>query len=262
MQGFTRTAESLPLASSRDVLTDVLRRGAQHLLATAIDAEVAAWIDGHVHCLDAAGRRQVVRNGYMAERTLTTGIGPIAVQQPRVHDRRPKAEAEKFTSRILPPYLRKTKSIEELIPWLYLKGVSTGDFSEALAALLGADAPGLCDGAAANQENQRLRHTPGHADDGLQTHGVRIETLEATQRSQTHRRCDSRSSVQRRHQSGRRLSSPSTGFDNTSAAGILMTRLHGPLQQLHRPVGVLLLFVSDLGLSATLRLAAAAMPAR
>jgi transposase-like protein len=143
MQGFTRTAESLPLASSRDALTDVLRRGAQRMLATAIDAEVAEWIDGHVHCLDAAGHRQVVRNGYMAERTLTTGIGPIAVQQPRVHDRRPKAEAEKFTSRILPPYLRKTKSLEELIPWLYLKGVSTGDFSEALAALLGPEAPGL-----------------------------------------------------------------------------------------------------------------------
>ena len=143
MQGFSRTAESLPLANSRDALTDVLRRGAQRMLATAIDAEVAEWIDGHVHCRDAAGHRQVVRNGYGAERTLTTGIGPIAVQQPRVHDRRPEGEAEKFTSRILPPYLRKTKSIEELIPWLYLKGVSTGDFSEALAALLGPEAPGL-----------------------------------------------------------------------------------------------------------------------
>jgi len=143
MHGFTSTAETLPLPSSRDVLTDVLRHGARQMLATAIDAEVAEWIDGHAHCLDGTGHRQVVRNGYMAERTLTTGIGSIPVKQPRVHDRRPEGEAEKFTSQILPPYLRKTKSLEELIPWLYLKGVSTGDFSEALAALLGSDAPGL-----------------------------------------------------------------------------------------------------------------------
>ena len=71
------------------------------------------------------------------------GIGPVPVQQPRVHDRRPASQREKFSSAILPPYLRKTRSIEELIPWLYLKGVSTGDFSEALAALLGPDAKGL-----------------------------------------------------------------------------------------------------------------------
>jgi putative transposase len=143
MQCSTSSTETLPLPSSRDVLTDVLRRGAQQMLATAVDAEVSEWIHGHVQCLDAAGHRQVVRNGYMAERTLTTGIGPIPVKQPRVHDRRPEGEAEKFTSQILPPYLRKTKSIEELIPWLYLKGVSTGDFSEALGALLGPEAPGL-----------------------------------------------------------------------------------------------------------------------
>jgi len=78
----------------------------------------------------------VVRNGHLPRRTITTGIGLVAVRQPRVRDRRPAEEAEKFTSKILPPYLRKTKSIEELIPWLYLKGVSTGDVSEALAALL------------------------------------------------------------------------------------------------------------------------------
>jgi transposase-like protein len=85
----------------------------------------------------------VVRNGHLPERTLSTGVGPVTVQQPRVHDRRPADARERFCSAILPPYLRKTKSIEELIPWLYLKGVSTGDFSEALAALLGPDAKGL-----------------------------------------------------------------------------------------------------------------------
>jgi transposase-like protein len=85
----------------------------------------------------------VVRNGYLPERTIQTGVGPIDVKQPRVRDRRAEGEREKFSSAILPPYLRKTRSIEELLPWLYLKGVSTGDFSEALAALLGPDSPGL-----------------------------------------------------------------------------------------------------------------------
>jgi len=113
------------------------------MLTQAVEAEVADWIDRHAHLRDEVGHRQVVRNGAMPARTITTGVGPVEVKQPRVHDRRPSEEREKFTSQILPPYLRKTKSIEELIPWLYLKGVSTGDFSEALAALLGPEAPGL-----------------------------------------------------------------------------------------------------------------------
>jgi putative transposase len=133
----------VPLPGSRDVLTDVLRQGAQQLLAQAIEAEVTDWIERHQHCLDAQGRRQVVRNGSLPERTITTGLGAVEVKQPRVHDRRPEGQREKFTSAVLPPYLRKTKSIEELLPWLYLKGVSTGDFSEALAALLGPEAKGL-----------------------------------------------------------------------------------------------------------------------
>jgi transposase-like protein len=130
----------VPLAQAQDVLTDLLRQGAQQLLARAIEAEVADWIDRHQHCRDDAGRRQVVRNGHLPERTITTSVGPVTVQQPGVRDRRPAGEREKFSSALLPPYLRKTKSIEELLPWLYLKGVSTGDFSEALAALLGPDA--------------------------------------------------------------------------------------------------------------------------
>jgi transposase-like protein len=133
----------VPLPGAADVLTDVLRAGAQKLLAQAIDAEVADWIDAHQHCLDDHGHRQVVRNGHSPARTITTGVGPVEVRQPRVRDRRPAEQAEKFSSKILPPYLRKTKAVEELIPWLYLKGVSTGDFSEALAALLGPEAPGL-----------------------------------------------------------------------------------------------------------------------
>ena len=113
------------------------------MLAQAIEAEVEDWIEEHKHLCDEQGRRQVVRNGRMPKRTILTGVGQVEVEQPRVHDRRPAAEAEKFTSKILPPYLRKTKNIEELIPWLYLKGISTGGFGEALAALVGPEAKGL-----------------------------------------------------------------------------------------------------------------------
>ncbi len=90
-----------------------------------------------------AGHRLVVRNGHLPERTIQTPVGDVEVQQPRVRDRRPDETRETFRSAILPPYLRRTKALEELIPWLYLKGISTGDFTEALAALLGPDAPGL-----------------------------------------------------------------------------------------------------------------------
>jgi transposase-like protein len=132
-----------PARSPRDALTEVLREGAQQMLAVAILAEAEAYVEAHRHVLDGNGRRQVVHNGYLPERAILTGLGQVEVQQPRVRDRRPPGERETFTSAILPPYLRKTKSVEELVPWLYLKGVSTGDFSEALQALLGPDAPGL-----------------------------------------------------------------------------------------------------------------------
>lgn len=85
----------------------------------------------------------MVRNGYLPGRAILTGIGPVAVQQPCVRDRRPVVERELFSSKILPPYLRKTTSLEELIPWLYLKGISTGSFQEALQALVGSECPGL-----------------------------------------------------------------------------------------------------------------------
>ena len=133
----------MPLPTGQDVLTEVLRDGARQMLAQAVEVEVAAWIADHAHLKDEAGRQQVVRNGHLPERTIQTGIGPIEVKQPRVRDRRPADRREAFTSAILPPYLRKTRSLEELIPWLYLKGISTGDFSEALQALLGPEAPGL-----------------------------------------------------------------------------------------------------------------------
>lgn len=136
------TTVSLP-APGTDLLTNVLRQGAQKLLAEAVEAEVVDWIDRHANVLSPEGLRQVVRNGFMPERTIVTGVGEIRLRQPRVHDRRPEGEREPFSSKILPPYLRKTKSIEELLPWLYLKGISTGDFHEALQALLGPNCPGL-----------------------------------------------------------------------------------------------------------------------
>jgi putative transposase len=133
----------VPPPASRDVLSDLLRDGARRMLAQAVEAEVAAYVAARAHLKDDAGRQQVVRNGHLPERTIQTGLGEIEVRQPRAYDRRPPGEREKFTPAVLPPYLRRTRSLEELIPWLYLKGISTGDFSEALGAILGPDAPNL-----------------------------------------------------------------------------------------------------------------------
>lgn len=144
MKKDTTNIEHLSI-SSRDVLTEILRQGAQEMLAAAIKNEVLDYVAGHTHLRDAEGRRLVTRNGYLPQRTIQTGIGPVDLQQPRVNDRRLDQNGQRirFSSKILPPYLRRTKSIDELIPWLYLKGISTGDFTEALQALLGPQAKGL-----------------------------------------------------------------------------------------------------------------------
>lgn len=122
------------------VLEDVIRLGAQRMLQSAVEMEVAEYIQRLSGVTDTAGHRQVVRNGWKPERAIQTGIGPVKVQQPRVEDRR---EGEGFTSRILPPYMRRVPSVDALIPALYLHGVSTGDFGEALSAILGPQAQGL-----------------------------------------------------------------------------------------------------------------------
>ena len=134
-----------PGGFSEDPLTEVLRAGARQLLAQAVEQEVAAFVAAHEPLRDAAGRQRVVRHGYLPAREIQTGIGPVAVRCPRVRDRRAGEGSPviRFSSAILPPYLRRSKSIEELLPWLYLKGISTGDFSEALGALLGCEAAGL-----------------------------------------------------------------------------------------------------------------------
>jgi putative transposase len=127
-----------------DPLLVVLREGARRMLSCAIEVEVDGFIAACSELVDEQGRRRVVRNGYGPERELQTGIGPIPVRRPKVRDRGDGSSARiRFTSAVLPAYLRRTKNLEELLPWLYLKGISTGQFEEALASLLGADAPGL-----------------------------------------------------------------------------------------------------------------------
>lgn len=130
-------------AAGGNFLSEALREGARQMLVKALELEVAEYLQRFEHLCDEAGHRQVVRNGHMPERSIISGLGPIKVRQPRVEDRRAAGEREHFSSTILPPYLRRTKNVDELLPWLYLKGISTGDFAEALSALLGADAKGL-----------------------------------------------------------------------------------------------------------------------
>jgi putative transposase len=135
----TSESWSLPLSTARDVLTQVLRHGAGRLLAQAIEAEVESYLAAQGESHDAQGHRLVVRNGHLPARQIQTGIGPVPVRQPRVRDRRVDEQGRplRFTSAILPPYLRRTASLEQLIPWLYLKGISSGEMGPALAALLG-----------------------------------------------------------------------------------------------------------------------------
>ncbi len=133
------------VADFRSQLDEIAREGAQRMLQTMLESEVDEFVIRYQGVVDGDGHRQVVRNGRLPCRKVTTGAGQLEVQQPRVRDRRGK-EAEDsvvFNSKILPPYLRRSKNIEELLPWLYLKGVSTGGFQEALQPILGSDAPGL-----------------------------------------------------------------------------------------------------------------------
>ncbi len=130
--------------SFSDPLSEVLRNGARALLAQTVEAEVAALLASHADKLTDDGRQRLVRHGHLPEREIMTGIGAVAVRCPRVRDRVGEgSERIRFSSAILPPYARRSRSLEVLIPILYLKGVSTGDFEEALTALLGKDAGGL-----------------------------------------------------------------------------------------------------------------------
>ena len=125
-----------------DTLTEILRSGARALLTQAVEAEVAEFLAKHSDLKTATGQQRVVRHGHLPEREIMTGIGPVAVRQPRVRDREAtEGERIRYSPSILPRYARRSKSLEVLIPVLYLKGISTGDFEEALAALIGKSLP-------------------------------------------------------------------------------------------------------------------------
>ncbi|MCY1740542.1 IS256 family transposase [Ensifer sp. SL37] len=129
-----------------DPLTSVLREGARRLLAQAVEAEAEAFLAAMASERLSDGRDRVVRHGHGPERTIQTGIGPVAVRRVKLRDRALETCGEDritFTSAILPKWARRTKSLDALLPVLYLRGISTGDFQEALAALLGKDAPNL-----------------------------------------------------------------------------------------------------------------------
>ncbi len=131
-------------AANEDLLTGMLRQGAKELITKAVQAELDAFLSQYQDLVDDQGRRSVVRNGYLPERDIMTGIGPVEIKVPKTRDK--SGQGIHFRSEVLPPYIKRTKSVETVLPWLYLKGISTGDFSEALAALLGKDAKGLSAG--------------------------------------------------------------------------------------------------------------------
>ena len=130
--------------STRSVLDELVRRGAQEILQRAIEEEVEEFLISHRERQNARGNRLVVRNGHLPPREIVTGAGAMQIVQPRVRDKSPRAgDRVRFSPQIVPAYLRRSKSVEEFIPWLYLKGISTGDFPEVLQALLGREVAGL-----------------------------------------------------------------------------------------------------------------------
>ncbi|MDF2412033.1 transposase, partial [Aeromonas sp. 1HA1] len=141
MTNSTLRALPQPEAESTDPLTDLLRAGARDLIAQAVEAELQALLEHHGQLKLPDGRQAVVRNGFLPERTIQTGIGDVEIKVPKVRDR--SGSGICFNSSLLPPYLKRSSSIEELLPWLYLRGISTGDYQEALGALLGEQAKGL-----------------------------------------------------------------------------------------------------------------------
>ena len=137
----TLRALSQPEEQVTDPLTELLRSGARELIAQAVEAELQVLLEQHAEHRLPDGRKAVVRNGYLPEHTVQTGIGNVEIKVPKVRDR--SGSGVRFNSALLPPYLKRARSVEELLPWLYLKGVSTGDYQDALAALLGDQAKGL-----------------------------------------------------------------------------------------------------------------------
>jgi transposase-like protein len=129
---------------NEDLLTAMLRQGAKDLISRAVQAELTEFLAQYQDVVDGEGRRSVVRNGHLPKRQIMTGIGPVDIEVPKTRDK--SGQGIHFRSEFLPPYIKRSKSLETVLPWLYLKGISTGDFSEALASLLGEDAKGISAG--------------------------------------------------------------------------------------------------------------------
>lgn len=127
--------------SIQDSLTELLRHGARGLIEKAVEAELQLLLDQYGNVTDLSGRRAVVRNGYLPEREILTGLGAVPVRVPKIRDR--SGSGVKFNSALVPPYVRKAQRVEAALPWLYLRGISTGDMQEALSVLLGEEAKGL-----------------------------------------------------------------------------------------------------------------------
>jgi transposase-like protein len=135
--------------SVEDPLTEIAREGARRMLVTALEAEIEAFLDGFAEERLADGRQRLVRHGHAPERKVQTGIGALKLRRPKIRDRAADVahdEKIRFTSHILPKWARRSRSLDALLPVLYLRGISTGDFQEALSAILGAEAPNLSPG--------------------------------------------------------------------------------------------------------------------
>ena len=126
---------------NRDLLTDMLRTGAQQLIQQAVEAELQGLLGLHANTRTPQGTAGVVRNGYLPERELQTSLGPVPVRIPKVRSK--TGEAVTFRSTLVPPYIRKTRTLEAALPWLYLKGISSGEMGAALEVLVGPEAKGL-----------------------------------------------------------------------------------------------------------------------
>jgi len=158
VNNFTLKEVSTPEKIILDPLTELLRVGARNLIAQAVETELQAMLASYADQKLPDGRQAIVRNGYLPERTIQTGLGDVDIQVPKVRDRR--GGGVKFNSSLLPPYLKRSNSIEEMLPWLYLKGLSTGDYGEALSSLLGEQAKGLSANTISRLKSQWLdEHT-------------------------------------------------------------------------------------------------------
>ena len=171
----------------RDEMTDLIRAHAQTAIRQAVQAELEAFLGQHDDT-DDQGRRNVVRNGYQPERQVLSGVGPVSVQLPKTRDRAGRGRC--FRSLVLPPYLKKTRRLEAVLPWLYLYGVSTNDFDEALTALFGESVRGLSPATIsrlkavwqADYETFRERDWRGHEMVYLWADGIYINAREADRR--------------------------------------------------------------------------------